>query len=221
MSVSLSLLLHAFFLGALAVFLLSLSVFSAPSEIIIIRHGDKITQHAPGIFLSPRGQVRAEKFIFYFMSHFGRPDYIFTTNPIFLSKGDHAFRAVQTIAPLENYLMQHQVPVTVNSLYHKKDYTQLAQQLLTNTKYGHKKILICWEHHMIAPLVAALQVSGNIFVWPEDDFDSVYVIKYRKDGAIASYQELKNQYPVSVNPSWRSLLNKSMKQGVIHGKNAK
>lgn len=183
-----------------------LSAWSAPREIVIIRHGDKLLQKPTGIFLSAKGQVRAEKFLFYFIKHFKQTHFIFTTNPVFLGKGDSSFRPTQTIAPLANYLTEQGVSVTVNSLFHKEDYSKLARFLLKNPHYTGRFVLICWEHHRIAPMVKALGVKGSVPVWQNDDFDSVYILKYQKNGTLKSFQILRNQYPVKAQVTWSELL---------------
>lgn len=183
-----------------------LSAWSAPREIVIIRHGDKLLQKSTGIFLSAKGQVRAEKFLFYFVKQFKQTHFVFTTNPIYLKKGDSSFRPTQTIAPLANYLTEHAVKVTVNSLFHKNDYGKLAQYILRNSRYHNQLVLICWEHHRIAPMVKALGVKTTVPVWQNDDFDSVYVLRYKNDGTLRSFKILRNQYPVATDVTWHKLL---------------
>ncbi len=56
-----------FITGLLLIVMASFSVFSAPREIVLIRHADKWAQKDTGPFLSPKGQLRAERFAAYYL----------------------------------------------------------------------------------------------------------------------------------------------------------
>ena len=183
---------------ALLTFLFSAAIFSAPREIVIIRHGDKLPKHMKGQFLSPKGQLRAEKFSHYYLTHFPKPDAVFATRPALNnSKESHSFRPIQTVAPLVNalckilgrdFLLQWQ--------YYNDQYPALAHDVLTNKNYNNKQILICWHHGRINRLSKALGVKQSLPKWKSDNFDQVYVIDYDDKGAMKKFQLLKNQYPV-------------------------
>ena len=186
----------------------SFSVMAAPREIVIIRHADKWVQPQTGPFLSPKGQLRAERFSVYYLKYFPKPDYIFATKP-----GDAAHpgssqsvRPLQTVAPLANQLAYNSsTGFDVATPYYNEQYGKLAKMLLTNAKYNGKMILICWHHGHANRLATALGVNEYLKKWASDNFDMVYVLKYNPNGSLASFQILENQYPVAENPSWEKL----------------
>ncbi|MCX7125176.1 MAG: histidine phosphatase family protein [Gammaproteobacteria bacterium] len=119
----------------IALCLCSMTVFAAPREIIIIRHADKWTGYS-GQFLSPKGQMRAEKFVSYYLKKFPQPDFIFASKP-----GDSkhpnesdSFRPVQTVAPLANELsFLNKKSFIVSLPYFQKQYLELSKELLNGS----------------------------------------------------------------------------------------
>lgn len=192
----------------LSLILLPLIVLAAPSEIVIIRHADKWTKK-PGPFLSPKGQVRAERFTEYYLKNFNAPDFIFASRPGDLNHASESLsmRPVQTIAPLANQLAYEGKHVEINADYLQKRYPVLADHLLHSKKFQNKMILICWHHGRINNLTQALGVKQPLAKWPMPVYDMVYVLKYNTAGQLISFQILKDQYPVKANPTWQELAN--------------
>jgi len=181
--------------------------YATPSEIIIIRHADKLKQNYTGPAIDPTGYVRAVRFAFYFLDHFGQPNDIVTTNP---SRGKSrlaSIRELQTIAPLVNIIQQKDPEIEHNiyAPYLAKEYSKLANFLLTNKRFDDQLVLICWDHTSIPKLVNLLGVTDHLPNWPSEDFDSVYILKYHHHHLI-SYQLLNNQYPVTHVDDWRQIL---------------
>ncbi len=192
----------------LNLFLMLTACFAAPCEIIIIRHADKLSTH-PGMFLSAKGQLRAERFVNYYLTTFPVPDFIFATKPeVPGTTLDYiaSARPLQTVMPLANAL-QEQTSRTIYIYYPYSDEegATLAQDLLRNPQYEGKVILICWQHSRINLLANALGVKDALEKWPEDIYDMVYVLKYNTDEELTAFQILKNQYPVDENPDWKEL----------------
>lgn len=191
------------------VILFTTACFSAPREVVIIRHADKWEQKNPGPFLSPKGQLRAEKFIAYYLSHFKKPDYIFASNPVVHAAKEYtgySYRPLQTVIPLANQLaFQNPNGFPINAIYHDNQYARLAKLLLTNHAYQNKFILICWHHGLAGALAHALGVTQPLAKWRSGDFDQVYVLTYNHAGKLSAFHILKNQYPVNDNPTWMQL----------------
>lgn len=195
----------------LSIFLIlfTINIFAAPKEIIIIRHADKWKQNNPGPFLSPKGQLRAEEFVTYYLSHFKKPDFIFAsdpiTNPADMDTGS-SYRPLQTVMPLANQLaFQNPSGYPINVTYRDNQYAELAKLLLTDSQYNNKIILICWHHGLANALATALGVTQSLKKWHGDDFDQVYVLQYNIAGKLSHFQILKKQYPVHHNPTWAEL----------------
>lgn len=179
--------------------------YAAPSQIIIIRHGDKLLQANTGPTLSAKGQIRAINFAFYYLQKFGMPDYVFASNP---TKDTTSIRELQTVAPLVN-IMQQRDPenssIGILHPYSSKDYTALATYILDSDQFDGKKIVVCWSHGKIPKLAEKLGVNQKLSKWPADDFDSVYVLRYNNKGDLKDFEILHQQYPVSFSGTWADL----------------
>src|SRR3990167_3126137 len=116
-------------------------VYATPREVIIIRHGDKFFKKHSGQFLSAKGQLRAEKFLLYYLSHYDKPDYIFAAKPGNDNHPDESasYRPVQTVAPLASelsVLTGHKV--LVYTPYFEQKYNKLVDKLLHEKTYNNK-----------------------------------------------------------------------------------
>jgi len=181
-------------------------VFSAPKEIIIIRHADKLIQPKPGPCLSPQGEIRSIQFAYYFLKKFGEPNYIFAKDATIHNGKLSSIRELQTVAPLANLLAEKHPNQGFPLLsFPKSDYQKLAADLLTNSKFQGKTVLICWDHELIPLLAEKLGVIPRPKKWASHDFDTVYWITYDSKGNISSFKELNNQYPVVFNGSWETI----------------
>lgn len=198
-----------FYVGFLALFFATW-VFATPREIIIVRHAEGWPQTEAGPFLSPKGQVRAMRFVSYYLKHFQKPDYIFTTNPVnpvHDASGGVSLREIQTMAPLANQLAyRNSNGYSIQRPYFDKEYDKLADLLLHDKTYDNKIILICWHHGHINDLSQALGVPlYDLKTWESDVYDRVYVLKYNEWNALTSFKILEHQYPVKKDYTWREL----------------
>lgn len=181
-----------------------LVAFSAPSEIIIIRHGDKLEQEHPGPTLDVIGEIRAINFAFYYINKFAVPDFIFASNP---KKNSSSIREIQTIAPLVN-MLQLKYPnsdIPIMHPYSSSDYESLAKYLLQDQSFNNKRVLIAWSHGKIPKLAKQLGIEDKLEKWSPEDYDSVYVLHYHHSGKFKDYQILHDQYPIKFNGTWQSL----------------
>jgi hypothetical protein len=100
-------------------------------------------------------------------SRFSTPDFLFATQA---SKSSN--RPVETITPLSAALN-----LTYDDKHADGEYAKVANDILTNSKYAGKAVLVCWHHGNIPNLAAALGVT-NPPAWPGSMFDRVWVISY-------------------------------------------
>jgi len=143
---------------------------SAPSVIMIIRHGEDIGQR--DFHLSARGQQRASALPKLFGSRLPAPQVIIATRA---TKGSN--RPVETIEPLAR-----QLNIPVDNRFKDDDYRILAQDLLSDGRYAGKVVLVCWHHGKIPKLAKALGVKDPPY-WPDNQFDHVWVIEPEKESA--------------------------------------
>lgn len=146
-----------------------------PVQIFIISHAEKPPDRSAAN-LSVKGQERAMALVPFFtqsleLIQHGLPVALFAAK---IDPGDHSHRTLETITPLSQHLR-----VLPDAHYAKWEVGNLAQEVLTNLKYERRTVLICWEHHYIPKLAAALGVRPEPPRWPEEVFDRVFIITYR------------------------------------------
>ncbi len=181
------------------------SSLASPQKIIIVRHSDKLNAVTFGhtITLDPTGYLRAVKLGFYILKRYGIPDYIIASYPATkYSHHDMSLREIQTISPLSNMIASKtKRRAHVLHPYKVSQYKKLAYDLLADPKFNGKTVLICWNHYFIAMLAHSLGVRQAIAKWPDRDFDTVYILRY-KNNQLDSFRILNNQYPVDPIASW-------------------
>jgi hypothetical protein len=161
----------------------SLNVFSKPTQVIIIRHAEK---NLTGESLNPQGLSRAGALPYYFVYNplYNKSPitYVFATRlkgPIELA------RTYQTCKPTADYL---KLPIDTN--YTHTEVQAIAHEILTNPKYDHSTILVCWTHGYIEDLVEALG-GNNPGKWDKTVFDQVYVLTFDINGKLILRKELQ------------------------------
>lgn len=156
---------------------------AVPAQVIIIRHGEK---PATGSNLNVRGEERATALVPYFLNNpaltqYGPPVAIYAAG----SHKNATTRSIETCTPTAQAL-----GISVQATYTKKDFAPLAQDILNNPKYSGKTVLVCWEHKMIPFLTNALGVQPMPAPWPGKVFDRTWVITFKPNGQILSFQNL-------------------------------
>ncbi len=142
-----------------------LTAKSGPSVVLLIRHGEDIGQL--DFNLSPRGRQRAAALPKLFDSRLPKPQVIVATRA---SKSSD--RPIETVEPLARAL-----GLPIDNRFRDDDYRALAKTLLSDDRYDGKVVLVCWHHGKMRKLAEALGVDDPP-VWPEDQFDHVWVIRH-------------------------------------------
>jgi phosphohistidine phosphatase SixA len=153
-------------LGALATTGLPVQAGSRPRQVLLMRHaeknGDKTDPH-----LNSRGYARAAALPRLFPARFDVPEFLFAS-----AASKHSNRPAETIAPLARALR-----LKIDVRFDDDRYAPLARELLANSRYAGKTVLICWHHGRIPPLAAALGVANPPAPWPDAQFDRVWRIQ--------------------------------------------
>ena len=139
-----------------------------PLTIVLIRHGEKPVQ---GDNLSPQGFNRALQLPTILHNRFGIPDHVYVPAIGTDTTTTHA-RMFQTISP-----MAIQYNLGVNSKFDEHDYSGVADHI--REKMG--LALLVWEHHAIPELAKAMGIA-NPPDWPDDDYDSIWIITVNQLG---------------------------------------
>jgi broad specificity phosphatase PhoE len=175
---------------------------NGPKQVYIIRHGEKLgdatNDRDGGPDLSIRGSARAAAIPSLFVPspatlsccplaagvsgfqgsyvtvniqtntpRFQTPDFLFATQA-----SSHSNRPVETVTPLSAALN-----LSLDSKHADAEYGKVATDILTNSKYADKTVLVCWHHGNIPNLAGALGVP-NPPKWPGTAFDRVWQVTF-------------------------------------------
>ena len=141
---------------------------SVSLRVVIIRHGEKPDS---GLNLSCKGYNRSLALPNFIVSQFGVPTYIYVPN-IRIGKSTNSVRMYQTVVPL---VVKY--GLVVNSRHAETDSTGIVADILR--KKG--TVLIVWDSKNIPPLTRNLGVKKKDLKWVTNDFDTIWVIDYRKN----------------------------------------
>ncbi len=151
----------------------------APSRIMFIRHAEK--PHKPpcenddGVkksgeqdeeSLTVRGWQRAGALVHFFASQQAlKPQTIFATG---VGHKSSSHRPKQTVSPLAAWLN-----ITINYSHLRDDLQGLADDVMKQTG----TVLVCWQHELIADIIARLPNAPQVPQdWPDIRFDIVWVL---------------------------------------------
>jgi len=148
-----------------------------PKVIYIIRHAEK-PDSKEDADLTAKGRQRAKALAEIFPRRFGVPDFLWATAP-----SRHSLRPLETVQPLAAALH-----MKILDQYADAEVAQLARDLLSQSEYSGKTILICWHHGEIPNLARDLGAKDAPEAWNPDVFDRVWVIRF--DGGQIQFQNL-------------------------------
>lgn len=153
----------------------ALQAHAAPAHIIILRHGEKISDEERN--LSPKGYKRAEALATYFSDTafrkaYGKPAAFFAASPGKKS----SLRSVETISPAAQALN-----MIVDASYNKDDGETLMQAILNDESYDGKTVVICWNRAGMNDLLAPLEGEFPSR-WSDKVFDRFWVLDMQLDG---------------------------------------
>jgi hypothetical protein len=155
-----------------------------PIKVIVLRHAEKPIQ-VGNQRLAPTGAHRADYLSRWIPDNFGKPDYIFATEPT-----KSSFRPFLTIAPLWDVVKDSFLDVSVAN--------EDARALGIHIRAGEDRlaganIVVCWHHGKIPELLKGLGVKRAEIPdpWPENDFSTVFVVTYQHTEAeVSKYKML-------------------------------
>lgn len=164
-----------------AVLLFTTALQGLPTQVVIIRHGEKNPVNGQ---LLPKGQERARALATYFtvldptstnppLFNFGLPKALFGSRPTNVSD-DQTIRCIQTLVPLSVRLK-----LPIHSPFGPGQETELADLILNNKRYDGKYVLICWHHTHIADLIEAFGYlpPAGIIPYP-NRYDLVWIMTF-------------------------------------------
>jgi broad specificity phosphatase PhoE len=144
-----------------------------PQFILVMRHAEKSADPADQD-LTLAGEARATALAKYIPDTFGEPDFIFAAA---ISK--HSARPYETVKPLSK-----RTGVPIDSTLADQDYAVLAHDLLSDTDFAGKRIVVCWHHGNIPSLMHALGAASGDYPdpWDPSVFNLILRIDYSVGG---------------------------------------
>jgi phosphohistidine phosphatase SixA len=145
-----------------------------PLMILMMRHAEKPDDpYDPD--LTAAGKARAEALATYIPSQFGKPDFIFAAA---ITK--HSARPYETVKPLSK-----SSGVAIDPAIADNDYGVLAKELLSKPKFVGQRIVVCWHHGNIPPLMRSLGAVSGTYPnpWDHKIFNLVLKVGFSAAGA--------------------------------------
>jgi hypothetical protein len=176
---------------AIALSTLLLTGTSARSDdpvetVALVRHGEKPEKGLGQ--LNCKGLNRALALPPVIAKVLGKPDAIFAPNPA-EQKTDagQPYDYVRPLATIEPTAISFGLPVHASLGVSNTDGLRAA---LEQPLYRHALVLVAWEHKRIATIARGIltDYGGNqasVREWPDDDFDSIYIVTIANSGANA------------------------------------
>jgi hypothetical protein len=164
------------FIATIAINACCLNAFGQKSisndlKIVFIRHAEKPLK---GDNLTCEGLNRSLKLPAVITAKFGIPAFIFVPG-LGLGEATKHARMFQTIVPLAA-----KYNLTINSSRTEKDSLGMAADIKSRSGV----VLVAWEHGGIAPIARALGVKESGLKWPDDDYDSIWIVTFDNGVAV-------------------------------------
>jgi len=154
------------------------SALAAPAQVIVIRHGEKPDS---GPDLDEQGYARAQALVGFFENNIAVNQFpiaaIYAMDP---KDEDGSQRPIETVTPLANALH-----LAIDHDYKRKQIPQMASDILGNSAYDGKTVVICWEHHAIPDIVDAFGWTSAPQKWKGSSFDRAWVLTFTGDKVTA------------------------------------
>ena len=151
--------------------------------LVFVRHGEKPDDDEGQ--LTPQGLNRALALPDVLIGKFGRGDFIYAPATTKKPASHHhaAFSYVRPLMTIEPTAIRLGLPVETKFAF---DEIAGLQSELCTPAFQTATVFVAWEHHLLDELVKHLVSAfggeaADVPEWPEDDFDSIFVVRLRTD----------------------------------------
>jgi hypothetical protein len=158
-----------------------LAAEDAELKVVLIRHAEKPKK---GDNLTCQGINRSMQLPAVLHSRFGLPVAIYVPAMHFGDSTKHS-RMFQTIVP---FAAKYNLPIS--GKFHEDDAVELAQAI--REKKG--TVFVIWEHSRLPAIAHCLGIQDPTLDWPDDDYDSLWIITYR-DGVARLQRSSEGLHP--------------------------
>ncbi len=154
------------------------SLWAMPSQIILIRHGEKTP---PGTYLSLKGRQRAAALVPTFLGspsllHYGPPAAIYVMKS---GKSAPAVRWAQTVISLADELN-----IPLQNQYNRRETEQMVKEIREMEEYEGKMVLICWSHGELPSIAAQFGAKKAPKKWSGDTYDRFWILTFEENGEV-------------------------------------
>jgi hypothetical protein len=152
------------------------SAFAEPAHIVILRHGEKISDQ--NRHLAPRGRERAKALAEFFVSApflsvYGTPVALFAGSPA----DGASLRSVETMKPTAATL-----GLQLNSSFDKDDGAYLMESILQDPELDGKTVIVCWNRGGMTDLMSVLDGGPFPKKWEHEVFDRFWILDLLPSG---------------------------------------
>jgi hypothetical protein len=137
----------------------------ADLRVVLIRHAEKPKK---GDNLTCQGLNRAMQLPALLHARFGVPSATYIPSMALGDSTKHC-RMFQTIIP---FAVKYNL--TLTSKFQENDSTGIAEDILQRKG----TVLVIWEHKKLVSIARALGINDDRLHWPDDDYDSIWVISF-------------------------------------------
>lgn len=166
--------IFSFFIAAFS----STCIWAMPSQIILMRHGEKIPS---GAYLSLKGRQRAAALVPTFLGsptllHYGPPAAIYVMKS---GKNAPAVRWSQTVISIADELN-----IPLQNQYNRREIEHLVKEVRETEEYEGKMVLICWSRGELPSLASQFGAKKAPKKWPQHVFDRFWVLTFEENGEV-------------------------------------
>lgn len=150
----------------------SLHASAAPAYIIILRHGEKISDKSPS--LSPQGYRRANALASQFSSplfekRYGRPAALYAAS----ARKNRSRRSIETLEPTGAALN-----LKVDDTFEKGQERELIESIRKDESLDGKTVIISWSHGDIPDFLKEFDIAGpKKKKWDNDVFNRFWILR--------------------------------------------
>lgn len=145
---------------------------AAPAYIIILRHGEKISDKSRN--LSPKGYRRANALAKQFSSplfekRYGRPAALYGAS----DRGNRSRRSIETLEPAAAALN-----LTVDDSFKKGQERELIEAIKNNESLDGKTVIISWSHGELPDFLKEFNIDGRKEKkWDNEVFNRFWILR--------------------------------------------
>lgn len=170
---------------------------ATPAQVVIVRSAETDDSR----MLSAIGLQRSGALAGYLMQNssllaYRIPVALFTNKPCTPYSGH---TEIQTLMPYAESLK-----LPIRSPYCAQDVEKMAHLLLSEKRYDHNVVVLCWDYAYIADLANALGITSSLHAYPSDRHDLTWVISYLNPSgptlSVTSQQMLFTDLSTVFNP---------------------